>query len=267
MSTYELLDELEAGELSIQFEGEEPQALLEWAIEEFSPRLAISAAFQADDVALIDMAYGIDPNVRIFTVDTGRLAAGDARADRRRCAAKYPGSTCTCSSPSRHRSRGWSSRKGLDLMKESVENRLLCCNVRKVQPLTKHLDGARCLGDGPAPRPVGDAHEHPQGRDRPRPRRDREAEPARRVDEARGVGVSRRARRAGARALRAGLHLDRLRAVHARDRRGRGRSRRPLVVGDERAEGVRHALLDRARRLRARAEGDPRQGDAEGALA
>jgi phosphoadenosine phosphosulfate reductase len=31
------------------------------------------------------------------------------------------------------------STKGLDLMKESVENRLLCCNVRKVQPLTKHL--------------------------------------------------------------------------------------------------------------------------------
>ena len=26
-------------------------------------------------------------------------------------------------------------------MKESVENRLLCCNVRKVQPLTQHLDG------------------------------------------------------------------------------------------------------------------------------
>ena len=67
MSTYELLDELEAGELSIQYEGEEPQALLEWAIGEFSPRLAISAAFQADDVALIDMAYKIDPNVRIFT--------------------------------------------------------------------------------------------------------------------------------------------------------------------------------------------------------
>src|SRR6266581_5844788 len=73
MSTYELLDELEAGELSIRFEGEEPQALLEWAIGEFSPRLALSAAFQADDVALIDMAYRIDPAVRVFTVDTGRL--------------------------------------------------------------------------------------------------------------------------------------------------------------------------------------------------
>ena len=35
MSTYELLDELEAGELSIQYEGEEPQVLLEWAIEDY----------------------------------------------------------------------------------------------------------------------------------------------------------------------------------------------------------------------------------------
>src|SRR5207244_9887164 len=30
-------------------------------------------------------------------------------------------------------------RKGLDLCRESVENRLLCCNIRKVQPLNRHL--------------------------------------------------------------------------------------------------------------------------------
>jgi len=29
------LDELEAGELSVQFEGEEPHAVLEWAFGEF----------------------------------------------------------------------------------------------------------------------------------------------------------------------------------------------------------------------------------------
>ena len=90
MSTYELLDELEAGELSIEFEGEEPQALLEWAIEGFSPRIAISTAFQADDVALIDMAYEIDPHVRVFTVDTGRLPLETHRADRR-LRDTYPG--------------------------------------------------------------------------------------------------------------------------------------------------------------------------------
>ena len=31
----ELIDELEAGELSVEFEGEEPEAVLEWAIERF----------------------------------------------------------------------------------------------------------------------------------------------------------------------------------------------------------------------------------------
>ena len=58
----------------------------------------------------------------------------------------------------------------------------------------------------------------------------------------------------------AGLHVDRLRAVHAAGRRGRAGARRPLVVGDGRAQGVRHALRDRDGRLRARAARDPRRG-------
>ena len=33
----ELLDDLEAGELAVEFEGEEPEVVLEWAIERFSP--------------------------------------------------------------------------------------------------------------------------------------------------------------------------------------------------------------------------------------
>src|SRR5690606_14686567 len=69
----ELIDELEAGELSVEFEGEEPQAVIAWAIERFSPRLAISTALQLDGVAILDMAYEIDPSIRVFTVDTGRL--------------------------------------------------------------------------------------------------------------------------------------------------------------------------------------------------
>jgi len=114
MSTYELLDELEAGELSIRFEGEEPQALLEWAIEEFSPRLAISAAFQADDVALIDMAYKIDPGVRIFTVDTGRLPRETHELiDELR--AKYSGLNLHVLEPDPAQVARMVSRKGLDL--------------------------------------------------------------------------------------------------------------------------------------------------------
>ncbi len=69
----ELIDELEAGELSVQFEGEEPDVVLEWAIEQYSPRIALSTAFQIDGVAVLDMAYEIDPEIRVFGVDTGRM--------------------------------------------------------------------------------------------------------------------------------------------------------------------------------------------------
>ena len=73
MSLYELIDELEAGELSIEFEGEEPQAVLEWAVDRFGSGLAISTSFQIDSVVLIDMMYEIEPDVPVFSVDTGRL--------------------------------------------------------------------------------------------------------------------------------------------------------------------------------------------------
>ena len=85
-----MIDELEAGELSIEFEGEEPQAVLEWAIERFAPGIAISTSFQIDSVALIDMAYEIDPEIQVFSVDTGRLPAETLElADRLRD--RYPG--------------------------------------------------------------------------------------------------------------------------------------------------------------------------------
>src|SRR5213078_2498339 len=84
------LDELEAGELSIELEGEEPEVALEWALERFAPRIAISTAFQIDGVALIDMAYELDPATRVFSVDTGRLP-GETYELLERLRERYPG--------------------------------------------------------------------------------------------------------------------------------------------------------------------------------
>jgi thioredoxin-dependent adenylylsulfate APS reductase len=138
MSTFELLDELEAGELSVQFEGEEPQVVLEWAIEQFSPNIAISTSFQIDSVVLIDMAYEIDPSIPVFSVDTGRLPAETFDlADRLR--ARYPGLRLELVEPSPAEVAGMTGKHGVDLFKTSVDLRLLCCNIRKVRPLTKHL--------------------------------------------------------------------------------------------------------------------------------
>jgi thioredoxin-dependent adenylylsulfate APS reductase len=140
MSTFELLDDLEAGELSVEFEGEEPETVLRWAIEEFSPRIGVSTAFQIDGVALIDMAYRIDPAITIFSVDTGRLPkeTHELIAELRET---YPGLNLEIVKPEPVHVERMVSAKGLDLFRDSVPNRLLCCNVRKVQPLTKILGG------------------------------------------------------------------------------------------------------------------------------
>ena len=142
MSTHidEQLDDWEAGELSVEFEGQEPWDLLEWAIDRFGGRLAISTAFQEGDVALIDMAYKIDPDVRVFSMDTGRLPQEtfdliEQLRDR------YEGLRLELISPDAGQVQRLVDRHGPNLFFKSVENRLLCCNVRKVQPLTGHLEG------------------------------------------------------------------------------------------------------------------------------
>ena len=138
MSSVELIDELEAGELSIEFEGEEPQALLAWGIGRFAPGIAISTSFQIDSVVLIDMAYAIDPETPVFSVDTGRLPAETlelAEALRER----YPGLRLELVEPSAAEVAAMTGKHGVDLFQTSVDLRLLCCNIRKVRPLTRHL--------------------------------------------------------------------------------------------------------------------------------
>lgn len=140
MSAVELLDDLEAGELSVEFEGREPQELLAWALERFGERLALSTAFQEGDVALLDMAYRLDPEVRIFSIDTGRLpqASFDLVEQLRE---RYPGLRLELVAPDAAHVQRLVDRHGPNLFRRSVEQRLLCCNVRKVQPLNRVLDG------------------------------------------------------------------------------------------------------------------------------
>ena len=74
----DVIDDLEAGELSVQFEGEEPETVLEWALERFAPSIAISTAFQTDGAVLLHMAYAIDPSIRLFSVEIAMLEIGRA---------------------------------------------------------------------------------------------------------------------------------------------------------------------------------------------
>ena len=54
-------------------EGAGAREVLEWGFDTFGDRLAICASFQASGMVILDLAHRITPNVRVFTIDTGRL--------------------------------------------------------------------------------------------------------------------------------------------------------------------------------------------------
>jgi phosphoadenylyl-sulfate reductase (thioredoxin) len=126
-----------------------PEKILSWAVENFHPRLAISCSFgNPEGLVLIDMLHRIEPGLRVYTLDTGRLPQPthdliDRVRDRYGVAVEviYPEASAVQAMVREH---------GMNLFYESLEKRQLCCRVRKVEPnrrflatLDGHITGLR----------------------------------------------------------------------------------------------------------------------------
>jgi thioredoxin-dependent adenylylsulfate APS reductase len=135
----DFLDEYEAGQLANDFDFATPQEVLAWALERWRSRLAICTSFQAEGMAILDMAWRIDPSVRLFTVDTGRLPQEtyDMIEEVR---TRY-GIDVEVYFPNTRQVEEMVGRLGPNLFQKSVEERMRCCSVRKVEPLRGALEG------------------------------------------------------------------------------------------------------------------------------
>ncbi|NOZ26720.1 MAG: phosphoadenylyl-sulfate reductase [Chloroflexi bacterium] len=134
-----LLDEFEAGELAVQFDPEPPEVVIEWALERWHPHIAVCTSFQAEGMVILDMAWRINPEVRVFTVDTGRLPQEtyDIIEEVRD---RY-GIEVEVYFPDAASIEAMARRFGPNLFYKSVEARLLCCKLRKVEPIRRVLSG------------------------------------------------------------------------------------------------------------------------------
>jgi thioredoxin-dependent adenylylsulfate APS reductase len=124
-------------EAADRFEHARAQDLLSWALENFHPRMAISAAGGVDGMAIIDMAWRINPDVRVFTLDTGRLPA-ETYTLFEEIRERY-GIDVEFEFPERTAVEGLMGRHGPNLMYRSVDLRVACCEIRKVEPLKRKL--------------------------------------------------------------------------------------------------------------------------------
>ena len=112
---------------------------LDFFIKAFGKGLCLSSSMGAEDQVLIHMLTSIDPDIRVFTLDTGRM---------------FPETYKLIDRTNRHfnikievyfpdfsgvQKMVW--EKGINLFYESIENRKLCCSIRKVEPLKRALDG------------------------------------------------------------------------------------------------------------------------------
>jgi len=110
-----------------------PQQVLRWSFDTFGKRVAISSAFGAEGMALIDMASRLHKDFRLFTIDTEFLFP-ETYGLMDRLEGKY----------------GITIEKVYSLLSPEAQERVhgaalwnrdpdRCCNLRKVEPLRRKL--------------------------------------------------------------------------------------------------------------------------------
>lgn len=121
-----------------ELEKKDAKDVLSWAMEKFSPKIAFASSFGAEDVVVIDLMVKIDKNnTRIFTLDTGRLNPETYEVmDTIQKKYQIPIETLF---PDHLEVEKMVYENGINLMYQSVSNRKLCCEVRKVHPLKRIL--------------------------------------------------------------------------------------------------------------------------------
>ena len=114
-----------------------PEEVLQWGLENVHPKLALASSFGAEDVCVIHMLAKINPEARVFSLDTGRINQETYNVmDEIR---KKYNTKIEITFPDAGEVIEMVQTHGMNLFYESAENRKLCCGVRKVHPLNKML--------------------------------------------------------------------------------------------------------------------------------
>lgn len=131
------LDRLASG-----MESQTPQQIITWAVETFSPQIAVSSSFQTQSVPLLHMVSRIDPEMLIFFLDTG-FHFWETLIFREQLQRELG-----LRIQNLYVDRQWKNfldRFGRNLYDQDPD---LCCYLRKVQPMQKAMTTVRAWISG-----------------------------------------------------------------------------------------------------------------------
>lgn len=119
--------------LADRFDQAEAEELLAWATETYGAKIVLASSFGAEDVVLIDMLQKIAPKTPVFYLDTNKhFRETYETLDRLE---EHYGTSFIKVSPLLTLEEQ-SAQHGDELWKS---NPTTCCNIRKVEPLTRIL--------------------------------------------------------------------------------------------------------------------------------
>jgi len=124
---------LDISSLNATLSSQSPQKILATALSQLD-NIAISFS-GAEDVVLIDMAHKINKDIKVFSLDTGRLHAETYQFIER--VRKHYGVTIDVMYPDTTQLENLVSAKGLFSFYEDGHQE--CCGIRKVAPLRRKL--------------------------------------------------------------------------------------------------------------------------------
>jgi phosphoadenosine phosphosulfate reductase len=129
-------------DLNKRFADSTPAEILEFCAAEYYGKVTLSNSFGAEDQVLTHIIASEKIPVTIFTLDTGRLYP-ETYSLMERTREKYQ-MVIKVYFPDAAQVEEMVNRKGVNLFYESVDNRKLCCRIRKMEPLKRALSGMDC---------------------------------------------------------------------------------------------------------------------------
>ena len=133
------MDPHQIEELNHRFGASSPEEVLSFFIKKYKDKVAFSTSLGAEDQVITHMLSGLRLTLRIFTLDTGRLFQETYDVlDITRAKYHLP---VEIYFPDASHVEAMVSEKGINLFYDSFENRLLCCHIRKTEPLKRALAG------------------------------------------------------------------------------------------------------------------------------
>jgi phosphoadenosine phosphosulfate reductase len=114
--------------------------IIQFFIQELGiQKIAFASSLGAEDQVITHLIAEINPQLKIFTLDTGRLFP-ETYSLIERSKEQY-NINIAIYFPKAENVQQMVNTKGVNLFYDSIENRKECCHVRKIEPLTRAFKG------------------------------------------------------------------------------------------------------------------------------